>query len=129
MTLPGQKRAKTRLRRSVRAGSWGATGVFTAVLIFASALPAAAAGNGGVGDVYSPQGLSLPITLLLFVGIPALGFVIGGLLAFGPKPGHRRYRPGRAWTFEPVWFGDESALEQEPTRAALPGAGGAHGSW
>lgn len=100
-------------------------------------MPAAAAGGstdvgqfGQIGDVRSPDGLGLPLSILLFVGIPLLGFLIGGLMAFRPSKGDsKRYRPGRAWTYQPVWFGDDSGLELEPKRAALPGAGGAHGRW
>jgi hypothetical protein len=121
-----------RIRRSVRAGLTAAFTLLAAVLVFAPAGTAAAANTdfGKVGDVYSPSGLSLPVTLLLFVGIPILGFAVAAALAFRPSKGaSRRYRPGRTWTHEPVWFGDESALEREPTRAALPGAGGASGNW
>jgi hypothetical protein len=120
------------MRRSVKVGLRTAFALLTAVLVLAPALPAAAANTdfGKIGDVYSPSGLSLPINLLLFVGIPLVGFLIAGSLAFAPSKGsNRRYRPGRPWTHEPVWFGDESTLEREPQRAALPGAGGASGSW
>lgn len=99
---------------------------FTAALVLGPALPAAAA----IGDVGSPDGLSLPLELLFFVGGPLLGFLIAGFFAFRPQRGaSRRYRPGRPWTHDPVWFGDESALEHGPRRAALPGAGGASGRW
>jgi hypothetical protein len=117
----------------VRAGLTTAFALLAAVLVFVPAASASAANTnfGKIGDVYSPSGLSLPITLLLFIGIPILGFGVAAALAFRPSKGaNRRYRPGRPWTFEPVWFGDESvALEREPKRAALPGAGGASGSW
>lgn len=116
----------------MKAGLSAAFALLAAVLVFAPAVPAAAANTqfGKIGDVYSPDGLSLPLTLLFFVGIPLAGFAVAATLAFRPSKGaNTRYRPGRPWTFEPVWFGDESALEHEPKRAALPGAGGASGSW
>ncbi len=123
-------------RSPLRSGLRGAAAGLVMALVLLPALPAAALPNGTgpglgqIGDVYSPQGLNLPLKLLIFVGIPLVGFVIGGLMAFRPQRGAvRRYRPGRAWTAEPVWFGDESALEHEPQRAALPGAGGASGRW
>ena len=119
-------------RRSVKAGFTTAFALLAAVIVFVPASSASAANTqfGKIGDVYSPSGLSLPLTLLFFVGIPLVGFAVAAVLAFRPAKGaNRRYRPGRAWTHEPVWFGDESALEQEATRAALPGAGGASGSW
>jgi hypothetical protein len=102
------------------------------MLVFLPAFPAAAADTdiGNIGDVGSPDPLSIPVSVLLFVGIPLIGFLIAGGLAFYTSKGaSRRYRPGRPWTFEPMWFGDESALEYEPQRAALPGAGGASGRW
>jgi hypothetical protein len=121
-----------RMRRSVKAGLTTAFALLAAVLVFVPAGTAAAANTnfGKIGDVYSPSGLSLPVSLLFYIGIPIVGFAVAGMLAFRPSKGaNRRYRPGRAWVHEPVWFGDESALEREPTRAALPGAGGASGSW
>jgi hypothetical protein len=101
-------------------------------LVLVPALPAAATGGGigNVGDVGDPDPLSLPVELLIFVGGPILVFGIALLLAYIPSKGSsERYRPGRPWTHDPVWFGDESALEHEPKRAALPGAGGANGRW
>lgn len=108
--------------------------LFGLVLVLVPASPALADYNntefGKIGDVYSPGGLSLPVTLLFYIGIPLAGFFLAALMAFRPSKGSsRRYRPGRPWSHEPVWLGDVSALEQEPTRAALPGAGGASGSW
>jgi hypothetical protein len=105
------------------------------MLVLLPALPAAAVNTnpndiGRIGDVGSPDSLSVPLQVLLFIGAPLLCFIIAALLAFRPPRGaSRRYRPGRPWAYEPVWFGDESALEQEPHRAALPGAGGASGRW
>ncbi len=108
------------------------------MLILGPALPAGAITSnstdisqiGQIGDVRSPDSLTLPLTLLLFIGIPMLGFAFGALIAFWPGKGEsRRYRPGRPWTHDPVWFGDVAGLELEPQRAALPGAGGASGRW
>lgn len=109
------------------------------MMVLLPALPAAASGSnvitnvpkiGNIDNVSSPESLSVPLEVLLFIGIPVVGFIIAALMAFRPQRGTaRRYRPGRQWTHEPVWFGDESALEYEPQRAALPGAGGASGRW
>jgi hypothetical protein len=93
-------------------------------------------------------------TILVFAGIPLLVFSVFALLTLGVG-GRRtpRYRPGRPFTFAPVWFtsaarpggssGDAAALPG-PSRAALesagetPGAGdirpattkgGARGTW
>jgi hypothetical protein len=131
VTKPGRS-------RRIRAGIRGAFVTLGVMLVLLPALPAAASGNdikdinqvGQIGDVGSPDSLSVPLEVLLFIGIPIAGFIIAALMAFRPQRGaSRRYRPGRPWTFDPVWFGDESVLEQEPKRAALPGAGGASGRW
>jgi hypothetical protein len=113
----------------------GIVGLFLMVTLI-PALPAAALPSGTgpgiskIGDVGSPSGLSLPVTLLIFVGGPVLAFLFGGLMALRPRRGSsRRYRPGRPWPYELAWFGDRSRLEYEPKRAALPGAGGASGRW
>jgi hypothetical protein len=127
-----QRSVRHPLRKSVRVGMRAAVALFGAVLVLIPALPASAANTdfGKIGDVYSPDGLSLPLAILLYGGIPLVGFVIAGTLAlWSAKGSSQRYRPGRPWTKEPVWFGDESSLEREPQRAALPGSGGASGSW
>ena len=90
-------------------------------------------GSGDIGDVHSPAPLSLPMTLALFVGIPALGFLIAILLAGRPGKKSDRYRPGQPWEHDPAWFGsseqDAEAAQDERRRAALPGAGGVSGKW
>ncbi len=125
--------------RRIRAGIRGAFVTLAVMVVLLPALPAAASsGNdinnvnriGQIGDVGSPESLSVPLEVLFFIGFPLLGLIIAALLAFRPQRGSgRRYRPGRPWAFEPVWFGDESVLEQGAQRAALPGAGGASGRW
>ncbi len=125
------------MRRGLRAGFRSAIAAFFLLLLALPALPAAAADGtnvtdiGQIGDVRSPDGLSLAMTLGLYVGVPAAAFLLAGILALRSRDsGNRlRYRPGRPWNHEPIWFGDESALEHEPQRAALPGAGGASGRW
>jgi hypothetical protein len=106
-------------------------------LLLLAAAPAFAAqqdsGVGDIGDVHNPEPQSLPVILGLYVGIPALGFLIAILLAGRPGKKTERYRPGRPWEHDPAWFGtslEESQEDQEKRRrAALPGAGGASGQW
>lgn len=51
--------------------------------------------------------MSVTETLLVFVGIPAAAIlVVAGLALAGGRgaPGTKRYRPGRPFSFTPVWF-------------------------
>nr|WP_230415282.1 hypothetical protein [Micromonospora tarapacensis] len=52
--------------------------------------------------------MSVTDTVLVFVGIPAaVVLVIAGLVYAGSRGGGgggKRYRPGRPFTFTPVWF-------------------------
>ena len=102
--------------------------VFLFGLLGALQLPASA----DIGDHYTPDPLHLAVTLGVFVGIP-LGFflIVASLTLRQPRQtGALRYRPGRPWGFDAVWFG---ARPQESTdgrpRVAVPGTGGASGSW
>lgn len=84
---------------------------------------------GSVGDAYSPSSLSLPLALALFLGLPALGFLIAAVLSFRPQRDRGRYRPGRPWDYETQWFGQPPERSDERRRMALPHAGGASGDW
>lgn len=96
--------------------------------------------------------MSIPQTVLVFVGIPALIILVIVILVIGPtelrKPS--RYRPGRPWPHKPAWYlphqivaakqnhvGPHAALTgslaSEPKlpthpRSAVP-VGGASGEW
>lgn len=49
--------------------------------------------------------MSVVQTLLVFVAIPAAGYVLLAILVYGPSAGRApRYRPGRGWSYEPVWY-------------------------
>lgn len=44
-------------------------------------------------------------TLLVYVGVPALGFAVVAALVFAGGSGRgARYRPGRGWNHEDVWY-------------------------
>lgn len=97
-------------------------------LLGALQLPASA----DIGDHYTPQPLHLALVLGVFVGIP-LGFVllVASLTLRQPRTtGALRYRPGRPWGFDNVWFGarPQESPDGRP-RVAVPGTGGASGSW
>jgi hypothetical protein len=78
--------------------------------------------------------VSVTETVLVFAGIPvAIVLVISGLAMVGGSRGAKRYRPGRSFTFAPVWFlsapeqlagnhasSDHAALPAGTTHAALP---------
>jgi hypothetical protein len=91
-------------------------------------LPASA----DIGDHYTPDPMHLAVTIGVFVGIPLAVVLLVALLTMR-QPRHTgalRYRPGRPWGFDAVWFGTppDDGDERRP-RVAVPGAGGASGSW
>lgn len=84
--------------------------------------------------------MSVTETILIFVLIPLGGYLILAALVFGPHAARQpRYRPGRPWTHEPVWYlpGDARAVGHAGERAAIESgtpapsaaAGGATGEW
>ncbi|WP_432050984.1 aa3-type cytochrome oxidase subunit CtaJ [Verrucosispora sp. NA02020] len=73
------------------------------------------------------MGLSVTDTLLVFVGIPAVVvLVIAGLVYAGSRSGGggaKRYRPGRPFSFTPVWFlGKPEELADSAGTALAAGA-------
>ncbi len=98
-----------------------------AVLLLLATPAAAADDSGEVTDT----GLTVTHGWLLYVGIPVALFAVIALLAALPRLIHRpRYRPGRPWPHDPLWF----AGPEEPDAALagarpLPGTGGASGDW
>lgn len=97
-----------------------------------STLPAAPA--LAISDGEEPErGIGLINTLLIFGGIPLAIFGLIALLVVVGGLRHRpRYRPGRPWDFDPIWFAGptdpDAALD-----AARPGGrvtgGGASAEW
>ena len=99
-----------------------------AVSTVLTAVPAFAAKDTGE---FRDTGLSLADVLLRFVLLP-LALLLGiGLLAALPRLLRRpRYRPGRPWDFDPVWFAgpddpDGALALARPRR----GTGGASADW
>ena len=82
-------------------------------------------------------------TVLVFAGIPLVAFAVLAALTFGPGASRSpRYRVGKPWDYEPVWYiarpdvaapaGSAEgraalAAASRPERAELPGGGPAHG--
>ncbi|CAN5366397.1 hypothetical protein BH24ACT9_BH24ACT9_13310 [soil metagenome] len=96
--------------------------------------------------------MSVVETILVFVVAPGAVVGVMALLIWGPGAARPRYRPGREWPYEPVWYAphplavrDDSHREPQTARRALsPGsapttagtsghgptaAGGARGTW
>jgi hypothetical protein len=89
--------------------------------VLTTAIPALAVDDGEV----PASKLSVQATLGIFVGIPAAIFALIALLVVLPGiirgP---RYRPGRSWEADPMWFGApenaQSVLEVTSNSIALP---------
>ena len=93
--------------------------------------------------------VSVAQTALVFAGIPLAVVAVFALLIFGPSQLRQpnRYRPGKPWTYPPVWYIPRPPPENSktphravgaPTRPAIesggqaptPNAvGGASGEW
>jgi hypothetical protein len=70
--------------------------------------------------------LSIPQTLLVFAGIPAavVAVVYGAVYGTSGRRGSKRYRPGRPFSFAPVWFlaAPEQVVDSGTTPAELTAA-------
>jgi hypothetical protein len=64
--------------------------------------------------------MSIPETVLIYVGAPALIMIVIALAAIGPSEmkAPSRYRPGRPWPHQPSWF------LPHPAATAVDGAHG-----
>ena len=110
----------------------------TAATASLAALPTILIAQGGginddvnlIGNPHDPAPLSIPQIIGLFIAIPLGYFLIVALIVYVRRGGSGayEYRPGRPWRFEPEWFGAQPEQSDQP-RVAMPGAGGASGSW
>lgn len=88
--------------------------------------------------------MSIVQTVLVYVGIPAAAFAMLAVLVYGRGGGRPpRYRPGRGWAYQPVWYLPRPLAGPTSTHsvAALTGGaavdvelrrtarGGASGTW
>jgi hypothetical protein len=66
--------------------------------------------------------LDIAQTVLIFVGVPLAVIAIVAALVYagGGKTRAKRYRPGRAYEFAPVWFTSSA----KPAGVAVAGDGG-----
>lgn len=78
------------------------------------------------------KGLSVGLTILVYIVIPLGIFAVIALFATLPSMLRRpRYRPGRPWQHDPMWFNGPDDPEKALT-GARPGAtarGGASAEW
>jgi hypothetical protein len=70
-------------------------------------------------------------TVLRFVVPPVGLYLLIALLVVGPRWARRpRYRPGRPWPYEPLFWTASPPGAQEPDRGVAAGErGGARGDW
>lgn len=112
----------------------------TGLLIAASVTVVAACGSGEAtsqlgypaGVAPAVEGISLFEAFLLYFVAP--GSILLGVAALVWLPGvvrGTRYRPGRAWSAAPLWFGGppDPAAAVEAAETGTLRRGGASGSW
>lgn len=100
--------------------------------LFASAASAQAITDGSIGESYDPDPLTTIEAFAIYGGTILGGFLIAVVLAVmtSRTGGSARYRPGQQWSHDEKWIGSEPDIpEGEHARAAVPGSGGASGSW
>nr|MDT0664501.1 hypothetical protein [Micromonospora sp. DSM 115978] len=103
-----------------------------ALPLFASAAAAEAVTTGNVGEAYDPDPLTAIQAWAIYGGTIVGGFLIAVVLTMlsSRSSGPARYRPGQPWNHDEVWIGSEPKVaEGERARAAVPGTGGASGTW
>ena len=77
------------------------------------------------------EGISDLAALLVYVGIPALLFLVIAVLVLAPSMARGpRYRPGLGWWAAPVWFnGPDDADSAVRHATATTEGGGASARW
>lgn len=112
-------------RRAVARVAAIATGLVTPVLM---ATPALAVDDGEVPG----KSLGTGETILIYVVIPIAIFAVISLLAALPSLLRRpRYRPGRPWHHDPMWFNgpDDANAAIAGARPGVTAKGGASAEW
>jgi hypothetical protein len=100
--------------------------VFTSLVVFAA--PAMAADDGEVNG--KPLGAGL--TIVIFVLIPLGAFLVIAFFSALPSMLKRpRYRPGRPWKHDPLWFAgpDDPDAALQSARPGATARGGASAEW
>jgi hypothetical protein len=112
----------------------GARRVLAVAALTLLALPlfAATALAQDVGQPYDPDPLSPMEAWAIYGGTVLGGFLVAVALTAlsSRRTGPPRYRPGQPWEHDELWIGPKPEVtEGERAGAAVPGAGGASGSW
>ncbi len=105
-----------------------AVAVLGAAAALATADPVLAATTGA--DTGKPLGVGMAV--LIYAGIPIGLFIVISALAVAPSMLRRpRYRPGRPWTAEPLWFSgpDDADAALRAIRVGTTARGGASAEW
>jgi hypothetical protein len=105
-----------------------ATVVGALLSVLVAATPALALDDGEARG--KPLGAGLVI--VIYVLIPLGGFLVIAFFATLPSMLRRpRYRPGRAWKHDPLWFGGPEDPQQalSTARPGATGRGGASAEW
>ena len=102
------------------------TGLLVPVVI--AATPALALDDGEVKG----KSLGLGLTLAIYVLIPLGAFAVIAFFSVLPSALRRpRYRPGRPWNFDPLWFNgpDNPNEAMMSARPRVTAKGGASAEW
>ena len=115
-----------RTRRTARRLLTAGSAAFTSVVLFAS--PALALDDGEVHG----KGIGTGETLAIFVVIPLGAFLVIAFFSALPSMLKRpRYRPGRPWKHDPMWFAgpDDPDVALQGARPGSTARGGASAEW
>lgn len=105
-----------------------AVGCTAAVTVVSSAVPALALDDGEVHG----KGLGTGLTIVYFVLIPLGTFLVIAFFSSLPSMLRRpRYRPGRPWKHDPLWFSgpDDPDAALQGARPGASARGGASAEW
>lgn len=115
-----------RTRRTARHLIAAGTAALTSVVVLAS--PALAVDDGEVHG----KSLGVGLTIAIYVLIPLGAFVVIAFFSALPSMLRRpRYRPGRPWKHDPLWFSgpDDPDAALKSARPGASGRGGASAEW
>ena len=116
----------TRTRQAVRRLLTAASATMSGLVLLAA--PALALDDGEVHG----ESLGTGMTIVRFVLIPLGAFLVIAFFSALPSMLRRpRYRPGRPWKHDPLWFSgpDDPDAALQSARPGATGRGGASAEW